>query len=79
MQFSVSDMHTVKIIGETEKKKDFETELYNYWFEDVLRLLRGGVGAMGLRGGGVVPLDLTEPEGVDVLLAPVEGRRRMEE
>ena len=43
-----------------------------HWLEDVRRLLRGGVGAMGLRGG-VAPFDLPprpSPEGVDVLLPP---------
>ena len=40
----------------------------------------GGVGTIGLRGG-VAPLDLTDPEGVEVrlLAVPAEGLSRIEE
>ena len=61
---------------------DFYTglKLKFHWLDEVRRLRKGGVGAMGLRGG-VAPFDLAEPEGVDVLLpaAPADGRSRIDE
>ena len=47
----------------------------DHWLDEVRRLRCGGVGAMGLRGG-VAPLDLMDPVGVDVRLL---GRNLIEE